>query len=213
MKYVKLCFAILFVFAALTVAVGGIWLGFENREAMPVLVQPSQDALLTASTMVEAVADGDYALAGSLILGQPDLGVNRQADGEVGMLLWQLYQDSLEFTPVGECFATESGVAQGYRVRYLDLDSVTATLRQRSQKLLEQRVAEAEDVSEVYDENQEYREDVVMEVLLQATRDAAREDATYLEAEFTVNLIYSEGKWWVVSDTQLLAAISGYLVG
>lgn len=213
MKYVKLCFAILIILAALAVAAGSIWLAFDNRDAMPVLVEPSQEALLTASSMLQAVSDGDYALAGSLILGQPDLGVDRPADGEVGMLLWQLYQDSLEFTPRGECFATSSGIAQGYTVRYLDVDSVTATLRQRSQKLLEERVAKAVDVSEVYDENQEYREDVVMEVLLQAARDAAREDATYLEAEFTVNLIYSEGKWWVVSDTQLLSAISGYLVG
>jgi hypothetical protein len=213
MKYVKLCFAILFISVALAVAVGGIWLGLENRNAMPVLVQPSRDALNTASVMLQAVADGDYALAESLILGQPNLGVDRQADGEVGRLLWQLYQSSLEFSPLGECFATGSGIAQCYRVRYLDLDSVTATLRGRSQALLEQRVAEAEDVSEVYDENQEYREDVVMEVLLQATRDAAREDATYVEAEFTVNLIYSDGKWWVVSDSQLLSAISGNLVG
>ena len=213
MKTMKRCFAMLFITAAMLVAAAGVWIALENRNAAPVLVEPSQEALNTASAMLQAVADGDYDLAGSMILGTPRLGVDREADGEVGKLIWNAYQESLSFTPVGECFVTDSGIAQCYTVRYMDLDSVTANLRQRSQKLLEQRVAEAEDVSELYDDNLEYREDVVMEVLLEAAAQAVEEDATFVENTFTVNLIYSGEKWWVVNDSQMLSAISGSLVG
>ena len=74
---------------------------------------------------------------------------------------------------------------------------------------LEQRVLDAVDVSEIYDENNEYREDFVMSVLKDAVADALEEDAKKMTVELTVNLSYQNGKWWVVADEALLDAISG----
>lgn len=213
MKIFMKCLAVLFGVAALASAVFGIRLAITNRDALPVLVEPSQEAMNVASTMLQAVADGDYEKAGSMILGDPDLGVDREADGEVGKFLWNAYQESLEFTPVGEAFTTEEGIAQRYTVHYLDINSVASNLRTHSQALLEKRVEEAEDVSEVYDENNEYREDVVMEVLYDAAEQALKENASYIEQEFVVNLAYRGGKWWALLDEGLLAAITGGLAG
>lgn len=198
---------------ALVVAAAGIWLAISARQAEPVLVQPSDRALATAQEMLQAVADGDYDHAGQRILGCPDLGVDRQAESEVGRLIWAAYQESLSFTPEGACYATASGIAQNYRVRYLDRNAVTARLRERSQALLEERVANAQDTSQVYDENNEYRADVVMEVLAQAAQQALQEDAAYVELVVPVSLTYENGAWWVLPEEQLLAAISGGLAG
>lgn len=86
---------------------------------------------------------------------------------------------------------------------------MTVNLKERSQTLLEQRVAEAVDVSEIYDENNEYREDFVMAVLRSAVEDALKEDARKMTVELTVKLSYQDGSWWVVADEALLDAISG----
>jgi hypothetical protein len=70
-------------------------------------------------------------------------------------------------------------------------------------------VAEAADVTEVYDENNDYREDVVMEVLLEAAEDSLAEDAQNMSVTLTVGLRYWDNRWWVVADEALLDAISG----
>ena len=103
----------------------------------------------------------------------------------------------------------EQGLAQDVSISCMDVTSVTVNLKERSQTLLEQRVAEAVDVSEIYDENNDYREDFVMAVLRDAVEDALEEDARMMTMELTVNLSYQDGKWWVVADEALLDAISG----
>jgi hypothetical protein len=64
-------------------------------------------------------------------------------------------------------------------------------------------------VSEIYDENNEYREDFVMNVLYDATVAVLEENAKKQTCEVTVNLSYQDGNWWVVADEALLDAISG----
>ena len=213
MKIFMKCIASFLALLALAAAVFGIVIAVSNRNSEPVLVKPAQAAIDTADALLAAVSNGDYETAATMILGETDLGVDRKAKDQVGVLLWDAYQESLEYTPVGDSFATDTGVARNYTVRYLDVDSVMATLRERSQALLEKRVEEAEDMSEVYDENNEYREDFVMDVLYDAAMEALEEDVTYVEETFAVNLVYREGKWWVVADDGLKRAISGNLAG
>ena len=213
MKILIKCTAAVLALLSLTAAVFGVYVAVTNRNSAPVLLQPSQAAIDTADAMLRAVSDGDYKAAAQYILGSTDLGVDRQAKDEVGVLLWDAYQESLEYTPAGESFATDSGVARNYTVRYLDVNAVMGTLRERSQSLLEKRVAEADNMAEVYDENNEYREEFVMEVLYDSAVQALKEEASYVEDSFTVNLVHREGKWWVVADDALKRAISGSLAG
>lgn len=213
MKIFTKCLAVFLALVAVSAAVFGIVLAVNNRGQAPVLVEPSQAAIRTADAILAAVSNGDYATASAMILGVPDLGVDRAAKDQVGVLLWDAYQESLEYEPAGDSFATDDGIARAYTVRYLDVNAVISTLRDRSRVLLEQRVETAKDMSEVYDENNEYREDFVMDVLYDAAAQALEEDATCVEKTFTMNLVYREGKWWAVPDNALLSAISGSLAG
>ena len=159
------------------------------------------------------MGEGDYERAESLLLGSPSLGLDREPDSRVGQMVWQAYQSSLTFTAEGDCYATASGIAQNYRVRYLELGSVTESLRERSQQLLEQRVAQAEETAQVYDENNNYREDVVMEVLAQAAEQALREDAVYKETVIALQLTNQNGSWFVLPNEELVSVLSGGLAG
>ena len=86
---------------------------------------------------------------------------------------------------------------------------MTDVLRERSQAMLQQRVDEAEYMDEVFDEDHQYREDFVMDVLYDAACKALEEDAKTMTTELTLNLIYQDGQWWIIADRVLLDAISG----
>ena len=198
---------------ALALAALTLWVTFGALDASPVLVTPPAAAGETAAAMMDAVCAGDYETASGMLYGTPNLGADRAPKDEVGVLLWDAFRESLSYELVGECYATDSGIAQDITITSLDFASVTASLQQRAQKLLVERVEQAQDADTVYDENGDYREDFVMEVLRDVTLDALREDARTREQDLTLNLVYKQGRWWVAMDQALLSAISGGIAG
>lgn len=205
----KKILSLIFVIIGIAAAVFAVNLSLDNKDADPVLVSPPEEAKLQVVGLMDAVCAADFAKASTYLQGQPELGVDRDATDPVGVLIWEALCESMSYELVGECYATEEGLAQNLTVSYMDITSVTATLKQRSEALLEQRVAEAEDIYDVYDENMQYREDVVMEVLYAAAQDALAEDATTTTVDLTVNMVYQNEIWWIIADTKLLDAISG----
>ena len=202
----------LLALAGTAVAALGVWLCMDNLDSIPVLLEPVEEARKQAEALMEAVSDGDYDAAGSLILGNPKLGVDRDPGEEAGVMIWEAFVDSYSYELIGHCYATDSGVAQDVRVTYLDLSSVTANLRERSQRLLEQRIATAENIMDIYTEDNKFREDFVMAALRDAVREAVRNDAKLVTMEITLNLVYRDGTWLIVSDDALMHAISGGIV-
>lgn len=212
MKLTKVISA-LFALVGAAVAAFAVYLSFEYMNASPVLLGTADAAKSSVVQVFDTVCAGEYDAAGAMMYGKPVLGVDREASDEVGALVWDAFVQSLSYELVGDCYATDSGVAQNVRFSCLEIGSVTENLRQRSQDLLAQRVADAQDVSEIYNENNEYREELVMEVLYIAAEQALQEDAKTTSAEFTVNLIYHEGQWRVVPEDAMLRAISGGIAG
>ena len=198
-----------FSLVGLCAAAAVIYLGMTCVNMKPILLSPPDSAVAQLTAMLDAVCDSDYEKAGSFVLGTPDLGADTAFEDALGQLLWSHFIASMEYTLEGECYTTDDGLAQDITFSYLDMTSITETLRSRSQDMLAQRVAKAEDTSEVYNENNEYREDVVMEILFAAAEDALAEDARTVTVPLTVNLKYRDGQWWIVADTALLDAISG----
>ena len=204
-KLLSLIFAVVGIAAALL----AVNLGLSQKDADPVLIAPPEEATHQVIGLMDAVCAGDFSAASTYLQGQPDLGVNREASDPVGVLIWNALCDSMSYELVGECYATEEGLAQNVTISCMDIASVTATLKERSQVLLEKRVEEAENFNDVYDEKLQYREEFVMEVLYDAATDALAEDATTMTMDLTVNMIYQNETWWIIADRNLLDAISG----
>lgn len=202
-----------FALAAAALAALTVTLSLGNLRADPILVQVPQAAQECAQSVMDSLCTGDYSQAESQLYGTPSLGLDRAPADEVGRMIWKAYTDSLEYTFDGEFYATDTGIGRNVVVTALDLTSVTSTLKQRSQALLEHRVAIAQDVSQIYDENNEYREDFVMNVLFDAAYQSLQEDAQVKSQAVALNLVYKQGKWWVVPDAALFAAISGGTAG
>lgn len=206
---IRYLFCAIFGVVAVVLAATTVRVCFENRDAIPVLVSVPENASERLSQTFDSICSGDYAAAEELIYGHPSLGVDREPEDEVSQLIWNAFVESLDYELVGECYATEDGLAQDVTFHSLDIASVTSNLRERSRGLLERWVEEAEDMTLIYDENHEYREELVMNALKQSVQQALIEDAQYQTDTITVSLIFRDGQWWVLSDDAFLEAISG----
>ena len=208
MKVSKI-FAVLFAILAVAASAAGLYVSFRYTDASPRMIGQPAAARQRVETVIDAICQADYQRVSSQLYGCPELGLDREAADDVGELIWQAFQESQSYELVGQCYATDSGVAQDVKLTCLNMSSITESLRVRSRILLEQRVEQAEDPSEVYDDHYEYREDVVMDVLCDAAVQALENDATSMTMELTMNLVHENGQWWVVLDSALLEAISG----
>ena len=206
---IKKLLSLIFIIIGIAAAVAAANIGMTNKEADPVLLMPPEDAKLQVVGMMDAVCSGDFAAASTYLQGQPDLGVDREPSDPVGVLIWNAFRDSMSYELVGDCYGTEAGLAQNLTFSCMDITSVTAVLKERSLALLEKRVEEAEKLSDVYDENMQYREDFVLSVLYDAAVAALEEDAGTMTTELTVNMVYQNETWWIIADRNLLDAISG----
>lgn len=205
----KKILGVILVLVGLIAAASGIFLSFAAMNTEPVLVAEPVEATQKVAELMDAVVSCDYEKASSLIYGNPALGLDREPADQVGVLLWNAFAASQSYELKGGCTAANSGLAQQIVFTYLDMNSVTANLGDRSQELLMERIEAAENINEIYDSNNEYREDVVMEVLEDAVAEALEKDAQNVSVELTVNLVFRDGQWWIVADNALLNAISG----
>lgn len=211
MKVSKL-FAGLFGLVGVALMAAVIMIAFHFRTSNPVLIGTAKGPTETAQNLMDAVCRGDYTTASSLILGSPDFGVYSAPEDPVEKMVWQAFKNSFSYSILSEPYATDSGVAVEVCLRYLTLDSVTKDLRVRSQAIMEQRIAETDNMEEIYDENYEFLESFVMTALYDATVQALDEDAMYHSVKFTLNLVWEQDRWVVVQDSDLLYAITGGIV-
>lgn len=201
-------FAGVFAVLAICAALLTVYLGFAYKDANPMLLEKNYLAQSQAVAMMNSLCKGDFDSAGQRMLGQPRLGVDREPADDVGKLLWETYVDSFSYELDGDCYTTDSGLAQKVKLTCLDLDSATDGLHEATVKLLEERVENAEDYDLIYDENDQYRQEFLMAAVYDAA-EALLENAEMKTLELTLNLSYQDGQWWVVADNALLDVLSG----
>ena len=205
-------FSGLFALIGIAIGAGAVFLCLNSLDREPVLLKAPDTAAVRVDALFQAVCDNDYAAASALIYGSPALDAVQEEEDPVSALIWEAFVDSLGYQLQGECYASGSGVAQDVAISYLDIASVTQGLQERSRDLLMQRISEAEDMEEIYDENNEYRQDFVADVVTDAAKTALSKDARYVETALTVNLVYAQGQWWILADDALMQVISGGMV-
>lgn len=177
--------------------------------AVPTLLSPAADAQNQVVSAMDAICQNNFSAAEQYLLGQPNLGVDREPADEAGTLIWEAFLNSLSYELSGDCYATDSGVAQDVVFTCLDVTSVTANLAERSEAILTKLQQEATYASEIYDENGNYHQHVVQEVLKTAVQAALQEDGKTITSTFTLQLVNRDGQWCIVPNSDLINALSG----
>lgn len=202
-------FAVIFGILGLLLLVGSIGLCLFSLKAPVRILELPQEAVNTSEAFAQALNDGDLTAAARYLYGQPDLGAEgNPADPETAAV-WDAFLASMAFEYTGKCQAGDSGLYRTASVTTMDIASVTQKLPERAQSLVNQRIASAEELTEIYDESGSFRQELVEEILQQALQQSLTQDAQTLSREVTVKLINRDGKWWVVPDQALLQMLSG----
>lgn len=177
--------------------------------APPIMLKKPAQASAQVEQLLNAVHENDYETISACLVGNPSLGADREPADAVSQLLWNSFTDSFTYQLDGSLYASGNGIAQDVTVQFLDISSVTSDLNERAQALLAQRIQEASSPSEIYDEDNEYREDVVMEILAEAIDEIMSQRARNTTISLTIRLANQDGQWLIQADDALLNAISG----
>ena len=199
------------IFAALgaVLMVGTIGLSLMSLDA-PARVGKVPEAVTNLSqTLMDAVSGGDFASAGALMYGQPDLGAGQGSTDAVETMLWEAFTDSIQYEFTGACYVTETGFARDASITTLDIATAADAIAEQARALLTQRVENAQEMEELYDEENNFREELIQEVLLEGARQALQEHGQTVTTQVTLRFLYRDGQWWAVPDQALLKAISG----
>ena len=202
-----------FAVIGIVLLVSSLLVCLASLNAPAIMVGTPKEAKVCAQNLLDAVSEGDYTAASQYIYGQPKLGVDREPADEVGQMLWDAFTESFAYELTGGCYPTANGVALNVAVTSLDISSVGDTLASRMEAMLTELLEAEGDISEIYDKNGDFQEELIQELLTAAFQDALGEDAQISTQEIPLNLTYQDGRWWIVLDQALLQAISGGVAG
>lgn len=204
------------IFAALCLALGltlgrfTLWLSLEAPKADPVILELDPAAEETAENFLQEISQGALDLAGEKLSGEPDLSGPAEDETDPAWLLWNYYYTNMTCTPQGQPYAGR-GLQQDAIVSVPDLNALTERIGVLAPEILQQRIESAEDVSEIYDETNSYRQELTDWVLLEAIRRALAEPVVQKEQKLSLQLVYDGGQWKVRPDQALLELLSGGL--
>ncbi|MCC8048785.1 MAG: class A beta-lactamase-related serine hydrolase [Oscillospiraceae bacterium] len=180
----------------------------------PVLLRQSGESAETAVSFLDALCGGDYDAAGALLAGDSTLGLQTLPDSDEGAALWSLLTESWSYTLCGGCEQDGTTATQEVEFTSLDLSAMLEGLDEDITAALAERVENAALSSDIYDENGDYREEIVMQVYSEAlaARCAAAEGSCVTRS-LTLTLTYTDGAWRVVADEALVNALFGSIAG
>lgn len=202
-------FAVIFAVIGCLLLVGSMGLCLLSRDAQVRILEIPQGAVECSDAFADALDSGDLAAAAQLMYGQPDLGVGDVPENPESALVWEAFRSSISFAYSGECTVEQSGLVRTGSITTLDVTTVMEKLPERTQTLIDQKIAAAADLTELYDEENNFREDLTARILREALQQTLSQDSQSVTREVTVRLVNRDGGWWIVPHQNLLQILTG----
>lgn len=202
-------FAYIFACIGSVLLLGSLGFFLLNRNASVRVRELPQEAVAVSEAFSQALNTGDLEAAARLIYGQPDLGVSEVPEDRDAALVWETFLNNIVFEYSGTCYPEQASLARKGSITTLDMTAVLGKLPERTQSLLDRKIASARELSEIYDENNDFREELVSEILQEALRECLNQDARPVTREVTIKLVKRDGRWWVVPHQNLLQILTG----
>ena len=202
-------FSYIFAGIGILLLLGSVGFLLLNREAPVRIRELPREALAVSDAFAQALNEGDLETAAQLMYGQPDLGVGDVPENPESALVWEAFRSSISFAYSGECTVEQSGLVRTGSITTLDVTTVMEKLPERTQTLIDQKIAAAADLTELYDEENNFREDLTARILREALQQTLSQDSQSVTREVTVRLVNRDGGWWIVPHQNLLQILTG----
>lgn len=210
MKPSKL-FSAVFAAAAALLILATVFFSFRWRSTPVQLLAPAEEANRITQQLMDALCRDDLVSAGKTILGDPTLSAAAESSTELGRLLRGAYTESIRFSFAGPSYATDTGLARDVTVTVLDLSILLEQLEETTQEIITARMAQATDLRDILDEDNNYLESFVVGAMCEGARTLLADDPHYRELELKLQLVCRDGRWWIVADQTLVDLLCGGL--
>jgi hypothetical protein len=160
--------------------------------------------------MVALLEEGNLTAVSEKLYGNPDLGVRQNLTGEAAAV-WEIFCEGISCELVSDFYVNGTSFCVNAVMTVPKIASITDSVTTHAKTLLDERIAVAEKMDELYDENNEFRKDVIDEVMAQAVERSFAEETEVLTYETTFGFVSRENQWYVVPDAAFLRALSGGL--
>ena len=202
-------FAVIFACIGMVLLVGSMAFLLLNRNAEVKIQELPQGAVSCADAFAQGLNDGELEAMAQMIYGQPDLGVAGMPEQTEAAAVWNAFVESIAFAYTDKLQVADQGLSRKATITVMDVSSVLEKLPELTQTLVNEKIAAAEELTDVYEESGSFREDLVDDILQQALQQSLSQHAGSITREVAVKFVNRDGAWWVVPDQALLHALSG----
>ena len=201
-------FSIISLILAVPMAAAALYGGVtaQNRPAKLLWSEPGAKA--AAAALVETLSAGNFAQGSEYLQGNPQLLLPEEASGAGGML-WDYYRQHLRGELTGEPYLSTRGYCQDALFTVPDLDGLIRRMKEIAPELVTQRIVQAQELSEIYNDDYSFRENLISEILAEAARSAMAEGAAPKQYPVQLRLVYQDDRWQVLPDQPLLDILAG----
>lgn len=202
-------FACIFAGIGVLLLIGSLGFLLLNRNAPVRIGELPQEAVEVSDAFARALNEGDLEAAAQLMYGQPDLGISAVPETPESALVWDAFCGSISFEYSGELQMEQSGFVRAGSFTAMDVSAVMGKLPEHTQALVDQKVAGTADLTELYDEKNNFREELTSQILREALQQILAQDSQTVTREVTVRLVNRDGQWWVIPHQNLLQMLTG----
>jgi len=202
-------FAVVFGILGLVLMLGTTVLCFGVLDA-PVKAEVPEAVKECAEEVVQLLCEGDLNNVRMKLYGRPHLGTDgvlTEGTAEV----WEIFRQGISCELTSDYYVSGSSFAVDAVITVPKIESITDSIRSHGKTLLDERVAAAEKMAELYDENGEFRQDLIDEIMARAVELALAEEPEMLTFETTFDFAWQAKQWCVVPDGNLMRALQGGL--
>lgn len=178
-------------------------------QAEPVILQEPEMARQCAEGFVNAINAGDLTAAAGFFPDPATLGEVAAGADPVVTFVWDAHCAQLDAKAVSGLYSTSKGLSMDLELTSIAVDTIVEEIGTLAVEHLQGFVANASDITEVYDDNGKYHSKLVEEILQQTAREFLVQELPKETACITIHLTQLDGNWKIVPDAALINILSG----
>lgn len=202
-------FAVLLGICGIVLMLGTAVVCFSVLDA-PAKAEVPAEVKECAEEVVQLLCEGDLNNVRMKLYGRPHLGTDGTLTEEAAVV-WDIFREGISCELTSDVYVSGSSYAVDAVITVPKIESITDTVTTHGKRLLDERIAAAEKMAELYDENGDFRQDLIDEIMAQAVALAFGEEPEKLSFETTFGFAYQAKQWCVVPDGNLMRALQGGL--
>lgn len=202
-------FAVIFGVLGLVLMLGTAALCFSSIDA-PVRAEVPRQVRDCGDELVALLNEGELKNLPGKLYGSPNLGTDGALTGDAAAV-WEIFCQGISCELTSDYYVSGSSFAVEAAITVPDIESISDTVADHAKVMLDEKIAVAEKMAELYDESGEFRQDLIDEIMAKAVALSFAEKPETLTFETTIGFVYEANQWYAVPDQAFYRALAGGL--